>query len=58
MPPVFLGDLQLPYEEGSAGSSEKLAFMGQNEEVLALRNEYGADLVLLVGELYDYCGIA
>lgn len=49
---------QLPYVEGSGGSGEKLEYMQQNSEVRALRDEYGADVVLLVGELYDVCGIA
>lgn len=57
-PTAFLGVSQLPYEEGSLGSGEKIDFMRENPEVGALRNEYGADLVVLVGELYDVCGIA
>eukprot|EP00752_Nemacystus_decipiens_P003649 g3363.t1 len=48
----------LPYVEGNGGSGDKLDYMRQNSEVGALRDEYGADLVLLVGELYDVCGIA
>lgn len=49
---------QLPYEEGSSGSSSKLDFMRENPEVQALRDGFGADLVMLVGELYDVCGVA
>lgn len=50
--------MQLPYEEGSSSSGDKLDFIRENADVQALRNEYGADMVLLVGELYDVCGIA
>lgn len=55
---TFLGGLQLPYEEGNAVTSEKLTFLRENEEALAIRNEYGADLVVLIGELNDVCGQA
>eukprot|EP00903_Cladosiphon_okamuranus_P011188 g10557.t1 len=55
---TIVNQAMLPFEEGDSSSGEKLDSMRQNSEVQALRNEVGADLVLLVGELYDVCGIA
>lgn len=49
---------QLPYEEGTSDSETKLSYMRTNSEVNDIRDEYGADLVLLVGELNDVCGLA
>ncbi|CAN0050661.1 unnamed protein product [Pylaiella littoralis] len=48
----------LPYVEGDADSSTKLTVMREDSAVIAERDEYGADIVLLVGELNDVCGIA
>lgn len=49
---------QLPYEEGSSDSGTKLEYMRENAEVTGLRDHYGADVVMLVGELNDVCGLA
>lgn len=53
--PVYF---QLPYVEGSDESGGKLDTMRTNSDVKDLRDNYGADLVLGVGELYNVCGIA
>ncbi|CAM9947269.1 unnamed protein product, partial [Sphacelaria rigidula] len=47
----------LPYDQ-QTGSEEALYELDSNAEVAALRDEYGADLVQLVGQFSDYCGIA
>ncbi|CAM9703792.1 unnamed protein product, partial [Scytosiphon promiscuus] len=48
----------LPYEEGTSDSGTKLSYMRTNSEVNDIRDQHGADLVLLVGELNDVCGLA
>lgn len=57
--PILVASLfaQLPYEQ-QTGSEDALYELDSNAEVAALRDEYGADLVQLVGQFYDYCGIA
>lgn len=49
--------LQLPYRQ-LADSEEAIDELTINPEVAALRDEYGADLVQLVGRFDDYCGVA
>lgn len=50
---------QLPYyQDYTEYSSTKLSTLQDNAEVNALRDEYGADIVLLVDYLRDACGIA
>ncbi|CAB1098320.1 unnamed protein product [Ectocarpus sp. CCAP 1310/34] len=50
---------RLPYSQDyTDDSSTKLSDLRENEEVNALRDEYGADIVLLVDYLLDACGIA
>lgn len=48
---------QLPYDQETSAITA-LNTLDSNEEVAQLRNEYGADLVQLVGRFYDYCGYA
>ncbi|CBN79561.1 conserved unknown protein [Ectocarpus siliculosus] len=50
---------RLPYYQDCADdSSTKLSALREDEGVNALRDEYGADIVLLVDYLTDACGIA
>ncbi|CAM9477384.1 unnamed protein product, partial [Hapterophycus canaliculatus] len=48
----------LPYEEGDSDSVTKLSYMREESEVNDIRDQYGADIVLLVGEMNDFCGLA
>ena len=48
---------QLPYAQATFGSSEGLSTVRTNTEVAALRDQYHADLVVLVGNFPDTCGL-
>eukprot|EP00752_Nemacystus_decipiens_P010085 g8987.t1 len=48
----------LPYVVQSTNSPSELFILRQDTDVLALRNQYQADLVVVVGDFTDYCGYA
>lgn len=48
---------QLPYNQGSTNPSTELSFLRTNAAVNAIRDEYFADLVVLVGNFPGTCGL-
>ncbi len=48
---------QLPYDQGTTDPGTELSFLRENQDVIDLRDQYGADLVVLVGNFPGTCGL-